>query len=520
MLPVYPIIYLSHFIVRYFSLPQIPVILFGYLVAGITRGYTLEFGLFASGVLAIESPTFRVISGASLVTILASIIASIWVTYLNLRQRLENLFAETQSLQKIGDEIEFLSRESNKNFSFDFTHRILGQLSLMKSLKREQQVSELEHMIDNVVKPLSKAYAFDVSAQEQTRQTKRIKLADFWRELSPFDNLPNPLIASLFAALVGFASAFAVFGFQNTVELLIVTTVSLSISMWIVFRLLRRWFSHLKSPLRDFVITLSFILVTLPPALGSQFVLRDTNNSDAYVLAELMLFPLFGWFMLIGNAAYSRAIELLTELRNTNFDLKWSNARLNLLNWYYRGIASRLLHGPIQNSIQVAVLNLNQQRQNSPSEVEVEKVIDTIERAISSSLDFEESARADLESISKLTATWNGIAQLTINQTDECRGALEKDPPGAGIVMDIVQELISNAIRHGKAKNVDVMMTLQQNTVIIKLTSDQQLSSESTVHSGLGTKFIADCSIESEIALRDDASLVTTVVPIVLSKSN
>lgn len=514
VLPLFGLIYLAQVIVTRVPTLQIPILLTAYSLGGLIRGEILQAALIRFNVLTSSSVSFRVVSGIIVVGISALVIGFVWTTVVNARLRLEQLGNQTRALTDALSQIRLATTAKQINFTLSFANQIKEQLSRISNSSNETDQQELDSLIKDVIKPLSKDYAQNVSRYQVAQVTSKVTLRDVWFSIDPIKHLPAPAFAALMVSLAGSSSFIAIFGLRNAIELTVSVSLVLVSCMFIGFGLAKQRLPNLKPPIRDIVITLGFLVISIPPALITIWALADTPNPTAYVLPGLIMLPVFGWLTMTGNAAWQRLKDLTVQLESVQRKLKWSIARLNLLSWYYQGVASRLLHGPIQNSVQVAAIRLGNIHNLDERQSLFNEVLTRIETAVKGVLNQTSMGDYELAALSEVIATWQGVANIELLITAECQRALIADPPCASITVDLVQEYCSNSIRHGGSRQLEISLDLAEDTLAISILKDVRTINQISTKSGLGSEFISSVTIETEYFSQDHREQLRVLVPI------
>lgn len=517
VLPLFGLLYLAHKIVIRLPNWQIPLLLATYAFGGFIRGELLQISLIKFNVLTDDSVSFRIISGIIVVTISAVVISFAWSTVENARTRLSQLSSETRSLTDALSQLQLATSAKQLDFTLNFTNQIKNQLNRIRKSDNASDQQELNKLIQDVIKPLSKEYAQKVVQHKVVTVPTKVTLRDVWFSIDPIKHLPAPALGALLVTLSGSPSLITIFGLRNAIELTLVSSLVLVLCMYVSFWLAKSRLHNLKPPIRDVVITLGFFVISIPPVMTTTWALSDTENPTAYVLPGLIMLPVFGWLVMTGNAAWQRLNDLTVQLESIRSKLKWSITRLNLLSWYYQGVTSRLLHGPIQNSVQVAAMRLSNIHNQEERESLFNEVVSRIEIAVRGAVNETILGDAELSALSDVIATWQGIADIKLSITPECRVALISDPPCASITVDLIQEYCSNAIRHGDTKQLVIALDLLDDVLEISIKRDAGFIDQSSIQAGLGSAFISSVTIESaEVGVRDGGDL-RVLVPVLVN---
>jgi signal transduction histidine kinase len=484
-----------------------------YLGGGAIRGAFLEAMLREFGVFQDGFESFRIYAGVAIVASTFILVTYTWSKVQRAIIDINELQAQTKNLSdalaKVRDQTQEADQEQMKRVQQQISDELFKAIQVGPSKMR----NSLERVVYEVVRPLSLDFASEIR-NWQPPSTKSLRLTPrlFWSYIDPVKHIRIPVVGIVAMITASIASLLALFDLQEAMKVIVGATLSLLISSFITFRLVGRFFRTLKSPIRDFVLTMSFVVMTIPTVFVQQLALAETANPNLYVVPTLVITPLFGWVILIGSAALGLSKELTGRLINIRNEIRWAIARINLLTWYRRGLISRILHGPVQNSIQVAILRMKSADENQNLEI-ANEVIARIDNSLREILDPETSPELELQALESIKETWRSVAEISIELTEQCREALRDDLAASSIVTDLVQEVCSNAIRHGNASQILVKSDSKDGVIEVSVLDDGSAHIDGEVKAGLGTQFLKSCSIDWRRERVDGKNLLHLAVP-------
>lgn len=516
ILPLYAILWVAHRVVRKFPRSQVPLIFLAYLLGGGIRGALLERALIDFGVVNPEAVAFRIPAGITLITGSAMTISYAWSTIQDNRFRLAALESETAALQEAYALLNSRTAENQEIKSADLSREIVERVSKIGSALSTNQRDELQKLVDDVVRPLSRRFASNIPNWRPSQRSAEISLRRVHASLDPIKHLPPRTVAVIAVITASIASSSAFFGWKAAIELIVLVVLGLALSMTIGYPIARRYVRNLRPPLRDLEITLGFMIMAIPPALGTRIALSETQQPRVYVVPALIAVPIFGWIIMTGNAAREQASISARELLRTRDELRWHIARINLLTWFHNGLASRLLHGPIQNAIQVGIFRIRALDNEADSGLVVRDVLSRIDEAFQRAASL--SPTNPKEACEIIAATWNGIASISTDVSDQTIDCLESDQATAGILVDLVQEACSNSIRHGGADRVQIACSTGDSLVRVVIEDNGDEFKESGLR-GLGTQFLEACAVSWSRTRSDGTNRLTIDLPAVTSSS-
>ncbi len=494
MLPFFALLFLAHKIVKRNPKLQVPLVLAGYLVGGGLRGALLEFGLVRFEVIAGDAELFRIQAGMAIVALSAVVISYTWSTIQEDRARLSALRNETAALSDAYDRLSLQSKKEMRLKTADLSKEILKRLTAIGSMSAPKRKGELQELVDGLVRPLSQSLAREVPSWRPPERIAKVSLRSVFASLDPAQHLPPITVGFGSVLIASIASSFALFGLQNALLLIVLFTLGLALSMAVSYPIARRFITPLRPPLRDLALTLLFVLVAAPPAAGTWIALQDSEQPDAYVISTFVAVPLFAWIIMIGNSARDQAAAAASELAKTKDQLRWHIKRINLIAWNRQGVTSRLMHGPIQNAIQVGILRIRTLDDEQDSDQVLKEVVTRIESALEQEMEMEP---ADPKvSLSIIAQTWEGIAEISSSLGEGVLETVSQDAALAGILEDLIQEACSNSIRHGAATKLEITLQALPGVLRVQI-EDNGTELDPDARQGLGTEFREACSLST-----------------------
>jgi len=514
ILPTFIIIYIGHRVSKTFNLNKILIIFTAYVLGGLIRGWLLESGLYWFGILSLESTNFRVSTGALLVTMCAATVSFVWSTISDSLDNIAKLHRETlalqQTLEDLAQEIQTQELEQTLTVFKKITH----ELSELTSDSSIIQTEHLENLVNKVVRPLSRNFApKKILENIKVITDSKISWSGVWSLFDPLRHLPSFRIAVWVLAITAVAPVRRIYGWETAAELGVLIVISLYVSLFLINPIAQGTLDRFKSPVREIVMTLGFVLVSIPPSFATTIALRNTAEPDAYLIPGIITLPIFSWVLTIGNAARDYSQRVIQSLEKTRDQQRWALARFNLLSWYKNGLISRLLHGPIQNSLQVAILKIQVDDDESKNSAVITDVIKRIDKAIIGATTENRSAQNDLIAMDDALKTWQAIADIKIVNDELSLKALVQDPAGCAIFTDIIMEACSNAIRHGKSTKLNITYQLTAAGIELRIV-DNGTWYDPVDNLGLGQELLSSCSIWFERSINVGSNELSLELPL------
>lgn len=144
----------------------------------------------------------------------------------------------------------------------------------------------------------------------------------------------------------------------------------------------------------------------------------------------------------------------------------------------------------LHNSLQSELLALSYQLEdlaNNPDPLKSKEILEQLGSRINRSItrDFDDFVEDPFSRLKKLTSAWRGIAAISLTHDE----LADLSPNKALLVVQIIEEAISNAVRYAKASNVSISIKqLADDAVELVIINDGQTNTEGK--GGLGTEWL------------------------------
>lgn len=320
---------------------------------------------------------------------------------------------------------------------------------------------EIKQLIESRVRPLSKVLlnSSGLLAELQTDQRrlgKRTKLSEL--RISPRADSRFSL-----AYVVASTNIFVTIAqLSDLPTALSVQVVSISFPL-IAFVLCRFRRKAARSSITGALSWFSFVLVlSYTPTLWA--INFFSRQYPALVPIQITAFLVF-LIMVIGFtswASFQRSrTERLEQLIEAQAELKRELAIVDRQIWLAKRKWSYLVHGTVQGALSVASSRLT--FSDSPSKELTKQVLRDVERAkraLQEAVEFKKNASELAQDIKK---SWDGICAVNFELSEEVWAVLNEDESARNCFFEISKEIVSNAYRHGKAKDVWISCYLSQN---------------------------------------------------------
>jgi signal transduction histidine kinase len=474
---------------------RIATVLLSYIAGGALRGLAVVTFLEGSKILEDGNKWFRIPTSAVMLSVEVALATFASANFRRHRERAQNFRDESRKLHEVLSQLGRESKAGTLRKIQQISTDIVQQLRSIQLNTTKTEVVEIQKILNDYIKPLSKSHApeaLKLKISESDINSASDKA--IWKDFNLIGNLPS-VWWNIIAALMPFPTALHFFGQKMAVMHSLYIFVVLVPCTWLLQTALRKFGTKLVMPWRELLITAGYFAIALTASLASYVALQDSDNPSFYAVTTLLIYPLFTWAITIGVALQSQVVSQELKMRRMRDDLAWAVARVNLLDWFNQGLISRLLHGPIQNSLQAASIRL----QESPASQNAERVIEELSQRMNeiAPLIQEETFMApDIsKALGELTELWADLAIIEVLLEQSVQIKLEQDVPAAYITLDICQEICSNAIRHAKARKIEINITASDKAITISMIDDGEPRKQNSEF-GIGTEFLTTCSID------------------------
>jgi hypothetical protein len=365
------------------------------------------------------------------------------------------------------------------------------------SESRLELIEELRDVIQNKVRPLSKSIGKEAEALSivLARKSREPKAKPTWQ--SKFNLRQSLAIRPVLLVLISAFPmiAFLVIDHRSMVRGLL-SALGVGLTMFIIKQFLPKR-KEINTWLGMSLQALFAIIAVVPGLL--------INLGEYGPIAEVFNFT---WWMVglsIGSfvgSAYARAVDAArdryaAELELSNQQLAKEVALFEQKLWLERRAWSYVLHGDVQGALSAAATRLQRSEKLEPYELEMVK--QDIARAKSALTKPPSKAVNFSQGIDELVRAWAGVCDIKIESSARASRAIESNRDVRNCINEICKEAVSNAVRHGNAKNAWIYLNREKDDVVeIEVCNDgHRLLRNQT--QGMGLAMIEDLSLNWQL---------------------
>ena len=406
---------------------------------------------------------YRAFAGALLGTLTLSVTTLIAAIIKDHAQTQDELVSEREALIKARDSAQELVEQQRIEISQIVTQSIepavleisnyLKDISVKDSTNLKASATKIALLIDTKLRPVSAALhkqrAIDiprVTALEKRPSLIRLPQTVILR------NVVSPIAIYLILVVPNTTGAYLYLGYSS-LPIVLLAYAPLAIILAVFVRL-----PISNKPIRSglaFLILAAVLSFAWTPAL---LILRWLEID---VLDRLSLAPtstlgtmMVGLLLTYGLVVDNQRVSFDAELREANQQLNLELNRTSQLIWHVRQRAAQTLHGSVQASLTVA--NMRILAADEVDENLLEKVRQDLVRATESLTNLD-GPNLDLKtSLADLVELWRGVCTVEVSIDDELFDLISANQVTSHCINEIVKESVTNAIRHGKSRSVEV----------------------------------------------------------------
>ena len=125
----------------------------------------------------------------------------------------------------------------------------------------------------------------------------------------------------------------------------------------------------------------------------------------------------------------------------------------------------------------------------------INQILAEIENTIQA-FDNHQPERIDLPKlVSNIRDNWASVAEVNCHISDEDLKSIHRDVMIGTTLIDVIPELVFNAIKHGKASLINIFIGFKNERVVELVVQDNGRNELINVGSGLGTKILNESAI-------------------------
>jgi signal transduction histidine kinase len=256
---------------------------------------------------------------------------------------------------------------------------------------------------------------------------------------------------------------------------------------------------------------LLLVLIGFLAANATYWPLRQFSNNFQQDMLLLVVVA-----NVLGNVigfAYSKSVDLdrieaVNQVSRENNSLAREAALFEQQMWIARRNWSFVVHGTVQAALTAAITRLSSEEPLEQYQIDLVK--QDLKRA---SVALSQTPEADINleaALSDIATTWSGICKIDFEFTERARRSLKRDANARMCVNEICKEAVSNAVRHGEAKKIQISIDRSADELLIIQVADDGRGFWGSTKPGVGSRMFDDLTISWSIS--NNRSIARTVL--------
>lgn len=447
----------------------------------------------------------------------AGIVMTRRIDHRRLMLALDRRQRELRALQSsLAERIEQTHRELVEQVSGALDPTLIRLRSSLDALSRSSDdrvtttIEDFRSAVQDVVRPLSRSLATEDKTSRPPspaggdvpvrRAPERLPLQDAIA--------PGPSAALVLALLTLLAFGLAPEGYRTgAVPLrLLVLASTLWLALYVAQRVARRgsWMPTSRALVAS--LALLYLLIAWVVGTATREITSSldapTTTFPALAFALTLLTPLVVTLALVlqrlARRAEVRGAETVAEL-----DVLTAVLRREL--WRERRRLALTVHGPIQSALVAAAVTLARPDftvEQVPALVEsLEQAMGHIERAAGPQPPIESAAR-------DLATLWTDSAHFAFTADTSALDVIDRDEALRAVVIEILREGVSNAVRHGAAEAIAARINRSARDVLQVAIEDDGDGPPLSATPGLGSSMLDEVALEWSLTRQGSSTLL------------
>jgi anti-sigma regulatory factor (Ser/Thr protein kinase) len=403
--------------------------------------------------------------------------------------------------------------------------QLTDRLASLTHRSPSEGLQNLRNIIEDVVRPVSHRLSRQVT--DLGGASTLVPLAGIlWGRVFVNSTKENPIRPGLLALWLASATlmfAPARWGIWQGLVLSAVILVVPYVFLWLVRPLWSPLILRRATATRSLVFTLLLLVTGILTTFVGTVLSGMPEMMNGIFVPGTILSILAGWGIALTVSARAEAASVLAELTRTTEALREDVVRLNTAFRLQQKAISKALHGPVQDATSAATFRLAAALEaGTASPALMVELHDLITATLPALDETTHTVLPFSTFMADLSELWNGVVSIRTTVSEQVSELLASRPISTSTTTELVREACSNAVRHGKAGNIDVRVDLGEggDTLVIVVDNDGQtvpLTRRATGDGagGLGTVLLEELTLSWSLAAEDGITRLTAVIPVI-----
>lgn len=485
------------------------------LLSQVLRAWVFDQLLVASGVAEHSEFWFRLVAAIPVFGVsipLTGYLVSLSRDYSRTAAQTRLIRAELDAAQATAQQVIAEHRDV-------LQHRVRAvleaEIAALMTEAPERALTQVQHIIDEVVRPLSRELTNEIHAVAEP-ELEVPKRADW---LAVVRNVMNgtPIHPLLIAGWIAFVGMLWVFlridpamSLLYSVMVFGIVGATLQVAKW----LWSAYSQRIRPVWRAFWYTAALVLSTLLVNFVTSLIpVFAVHLSGSIWVSNTMLVLSAGWSVALVLSLRREQQRSLAELEVAQRELREQYVRLNTALRLQQVSIGRAVHGPVQDALSAAAIRLA--RAVGSGEAAAELVAE-LRGSVAASLhnlasDSQQNLAALLAGLQEL---WAGSVEIRFELSTEVDELLAMHPASAMTASEVVRGACANAIRHGRATEVELEVSCDSLGLQVVVT-DNGSGFGGLRAPGIGSATLNELCLNWSLSRAGDQTVLTALVPIV-----
>lgn len=512
----FPLLLLRWTFLRRPPRPRPWVAVAGFIAYGVLRGLLLSALLYAFDAVSEPLYAYRITGSLLSQTVLLVIVAVVVSTTRDLKRSLTQLIDVQHNLQttegRLMDDVE----SRNQEVVDQVQNRLRNELLSLDSTQGSDSVIQLQRLASDVVRPMSHELAtslperVDVNTTITSANISLSQVIDQMIDRPPF----RPLLSASFIGLVLTNTALGLFGLARGLPLAVVLAVSVLIGSTAANRVLGLVHKFFQTRVALVAVVVASLAIGYASTAAASYFLPESQNRSVFIVNG----GLFVSGVLFLIAMVTTVLRQLTSseraLAESTERLRRQLVRLRQTDWLQRQEIARALHGPVQAAVTAAALKLDSAVQSGVTD---SRLVEDTRKLLLNVIDVLDPMNTSDHSwsvaVERIGGTWEGVCEVSFDVEESASKLLAADSIASAVAIDLITEAVSNAVRHGEARYVDVAVTADIEGLVMLTIHDDGHGSDTKSRQGLGSVFLSECALDWFRDVTPSGCSLTVVLP-------
>lgn len=507
---------------RYLLIPFVPmrarppVILVVFETTAIARALVFDSLLVGLEMSADDLLLSRIYGSQSAVFVTGIVVSSLVSMARDFSENNQKLAITLEDLRSSQETLETRFRERRLALVSSIRSQLDQALSSLTGTNTASDARSLTSLIDDVVRPISHRLGREFTSGSDEAPPPP-PTAIRWNTVIRNSLESNPIHLVWLTLWTAFITPQVIAASAGPNFLLPYVSAVIGFALWFTIARFAWKLAHpqLGIPARGVVFSLLMLATPLVVNLPLQLSFDLPFFNPRVVISAALYFLVMAW-------ALALVIAVAGALKTTNRELLAATQRLrrqlitdNVNARHFEQAVSQVLHGPIQDAIAASLKRIQSLPEDTSSTTSEGAIIrQHIEGALALLDELPPTNYSIDDAIYKLSALWAGVVEISCDCDKVTTDTLRELQTTSSIVIELIREAVSNAIRHGDATRITISVALRgpDSDIHISVTNNGAPLPDTTT-SGIGSRLLQDMTLSWSRQNRAGSVVLSAVVP-------